>query len=737
MRKTLYFLLFLVPFFGCESTPPVEQQPVLDLVPQVKSLQKQKGSLDFRKVILLEGEVLASFDDYLRSSLSTRGVDLLQPEKNSANIEFHQVDFGAESSYELKINKEGVIINAAHTSGFFYGIQTLLQIIDGNRADLQLPLVDIEDEALFQHRGVLLDCCRHFMSVEKVKKVIDLMAYHKMNVLHWHLTEDQGWRIEIDAFPKLTEVGAWRTEPDGSTHGGFYTKEQIREIVSYAADRQVEIIPEIEMPGHSTAAIAAYPWLSCSGEATEVVNEWGVFQNIYCAGNDSTFAFLETVLDEVCELFPSPYIHIGGDEAPKTNWESCSNCQQRLKLEGLHDEHELQSYFIQRMGQYLAEKGKQIIGWDEILEGGLPDGAIVQSWRGMDGGIQALEQGGATIMSPTSHAYFDYPITTTNLEKVYGFDPMPEGISEDRRSFVLGGECNLWTEHIPEDRLEIMMFPRVCAMAEVLWTKRSAKDYSDFKQRMKQHYQRLDLLDVNYGFPEWPISIETEIEDERFFAEVVPNLEDGSLQVFAGEELIGSEITDTFRFEVLGEMMLDFVLKQGGRAFEDRLSDHLYKHLGVLGAPLQSSEYSPYYTGGGDRALVDGLLGSNDFRDGRWQAVQGDDLFIVLDLKEEREVKSVASNFLFYNNAWIFLPDSVAFEVSMNGENWESLASPLAFDFDQRIKNEVEVLRVKYDFESRKARFLRMRAYNRGKTPVWHDAPGEPAWLFCDEFIVE
>jgi hexosaminidase len=736
MRKPLYYLLFLVLFFGCEPTPPVEQ-PVLDLVPQVKSLQQQQGSLDFRKVALIQGEVLEIFNDYLRSSLSDRAIDILQPEKNITTIEFHRLDFGAESSYELKINKEGVNIKAAHSSGFFYGIQTLLQIIDANRSELQLPFVDIEDEALFQHRGVLLDCCRHFMSVKKVKKVIDLMAYHKMNVLHWHLTEDQGWRIEIDAYPKLTEVGAWRTEQDGSIHGGYYTKEDIREIVSYASVRQVEIIPEIEMPGHSTAAIAAYPWLSCSGEPTEVVNEWGVFQNIYCAGNDTTFAFLKTVLDEVCELFPSSYIHIGGDEAPKTNWKNCTRCKNRIRTAGLANEHELQSYFIQRVSQYLGEKGKKIIGWDEILEGGLPDGAIVQSWRGMDGGIKALEQGGAAIMSPTSHAYFDYPITTTDLEKVYEFDPLPEGLSKDRRSFVLGGECNLWTEHIPEDRLEIMMFPRVCAMAEVLWTKRSGKDYADFKQRMKQHYKRLDLLDVNYGFPEWPISIETVIQDERLFAEVVPNLEDGSLQIYSGDELIGQDLSDTFRFEVLGEMMLDFRLKQGDRTFEDQLNDHLYRHLGVFSAPLESSEYSPYYTGGGDRALLDGLLGSHDFRDGRWQAVQGDDLFIVLDLKEEQEVKSVASNYLFYNNAWIFLPDSVSFEVSTDGENWESLSPPLVFDFDQRIKNKVEVLRVKHDFEPRIARFLRMRAYNRGETPVWHDAPGEPAWLFCDEFIVE
>ncbi len=736
MIKPYHFFFLLVFLLGCQSQSTVNQ-PVLDLVPQVKSLKQHEGSLDFRNVALLPGEAMTTLDAYLKNCLTERGIVLLQPEKNSTSIEFHRLDFGAESTYRLKMNSDGVRIEAAHESGFFYGFQTLLQIIDANREQLQLPLVDIEDEALFQHRGVLLDCCRHFMSVEKVKKVIDLMAYHKMNVLHWHLTEDQGWRIEIDAYPKLTEVGAWRTEQDGSIHGGFYSKKDIREIVRYAKERQVMIIPEIEMPGHSSAAIASYPWLSCSGEATEVVNEWGVFQNIYCAGSDSTFAFLETVLDEVCELFPSPYVHIGGDEAPTTNWEKCERCQQRLQLHGLHDEHELQSFFIQRMGQYLAEKGKQIIGWDEILTGGLPEGAIVQSWRGMEGGIQAIKQGGATIMSPTSHAYFDYPITTTDLEQVYSFNPIPEGVSEDQHSLVLGGECNLWTEHIPEERLEIMMFPRVCAMAEVLWTKGTSRNYEDFKQRMKQHYARLALLGVNYGFPEWPISIKTEVQDQGFFAEVIPNLEEGSLQIDAGNESIGKDVTDTFRFEVVGEMMLDFRLKQGNREFEDQLKDHLYRHLGVFGERMAGSEYSPYYTGGGDEALLDGLLGSDDFRDGRWQAVQGDDFFMVLDLKSTTEVKSVASNFLFYNNAWIFLPDSVTFEASLDGEHWESLASPFVFEFDERLKNEIRVLRARRDFEPKLVRYLRMRAYNRGVTPLWHDAPGEDAWIFCDEFIVE
>lgn len=734
--KKLYFVLLLA-LLACQTKEKNHQILVVDLVPEPEKMALSSGELKIEKVRLTSHQTFKEEAAYLLAVLNNRGVAV--DDSNFTAIELELNDYGPEEQYKLSITETGVKVSAAHRVGLFYGIQSLIQLIDGNLGSgnqLIIPLLEIDDQPRFAHRGVLLDCCRHFMSVEKVKKVIELIAYHKMNVLHWHLTEDQGWRIEIDAYPKLTEVGAWRTEADGKIHGGFYSKEEIREIVKFAAAHHVEVIPEIELPGHSSAAIAAYPWLSCSGKNIKVVNEWGVFQDIYCAGNDSTFDFIQTVLDEVVELFPSPFIHIGGDEAPKTSWENCSRCQNRIEHEQLHDEHELQSYFIQRVSNYLARKGKTIIGWDEILDGGLPKGAIVQSWRGMEGGVRACELGSPAIMSPTSHAYFDYPVSTTSLEKVYTFNPVPENLPEDQMELILGGECNLWTEHIPEERLEVMMFPRLCAMAEVLWTNTAKINYPNFEMRMSTHYKRLEALNVNYGFPSLPIKVSGELKGDDFVVRIAPEISGARINILGNEELVMGDFEDSIVFPLKGELKLEMQLIQGKKTFPDTLRDHLFEHKGIGAKINYLSTYSNNYTGGGDRALIDGLLGSVDFRDGRWQAVQGDDYVLEIDLGENNDITSIASNFLFYNNAWIFLPDSVVFDYSLDGKEWKPLCEAISSEMDQKTKNEVKLFRAEREISKTSLRFIRMRAYNRGLTPVWHDAPGEKAWLFCDELIV-
>ena len=350
--------------------------------------------------------------------------------------------------YNLDINKNFILIKGSDREGLIHGVYSLIQHIPRSSGvnDSKLASISISDYPKFKWRGLLLDCCRHFMSIDFVKRYIDLLAYHKMNVLHWHLTEDQGWRIEIDKYPKLTDVGAWRKEKDGTIYGGFYTKEQIKNVVDYAYKRGVNIVPEIELPGHSVAALAAYPEYSCTGGPFEVEKDWGVFKDIYCAGNDSTFVFLENVLDEIIELFPSKYIHIGGDEAPKYRWENCIKCKKRIQDENIQDTHELQSYFIQRIENYISGKGKKLIGWDEILEGGLANDATVQSWRGFEGALEAVKTGHDAIVSPTSHAYFDYDLDAIDLKKVYNFDPIPAGVPSDKEKHIIGGECNMWTE---------------------------------------------------------------------------------------------------------------------------------------------------------------------------------------------------------------------------------------------------------------------------------------------------
>ena len=428
-----------------------------------------------------------------------------------------------KEGYELTITPQSVQLRARTAAGLFYGVQTIRQLLPptaqqqtGRSASVSIPCVQITDSPRFAWRGTLLDCGRHFMTKDFVKRYIDLLAYHKMNVLHWHLTEDQGWRIEIKKYPKLTEVGAWRVatrddeqprDPAGR-YGGFYTQDDVREVVAYAKSRFVTVVPEIEMPGHSLAALAAYPELSCTGGPFKVGEKWGISEDVYCAGNEKTFEFLEGVLTEVLELFPSEFIHIGGDECPKARWEKCPKCQARIKAEGLADPNELQSYFIRRMEKLLNAKGRRLIGWDEILEGGLAPNATVEAWRGMDAAVAAAQADHDVIASPRTYCYLDYPqqpdptmprwMALTTLEKVYSFDPMPPELTPAQAHHILGAEANVWTENIAQERFDYMAFPRLCAFAEVTWSPAAARNWDDFSQRMKMHYQRLDALGVKY-----------------------------------------------------------------------------------------------------------------------------------------------------------------------------------------------------------------------------------------------
>ena len=433
--------------------------------------------------------------------------------------------------YILSVTGRSIFLKSPSAEGLFRGIQTIRQLLppqvetEGGLAGetaAAVPACYITDAPRFSYRGLHLDVCRHFYTVDEVKRYLDIMALHKFNVFHWHLTDDQGWRIEIKKYPGLTVTGSQRKETlvghggrppftyDGIPHGGYYTQEQAREIVKYAADRYITVIPEIEMPGHAVAAIASYPWLSCTGNKLDVQTRWGVFDDVFCAGKDTVFAFLEDVLDEVIEIFTSEYIHVGGDECPKVRWENCSACQKRIKDEGLKNEHELQSWFITRMEKYLNAHGRQIIGWDEILEGGLAPEATVMSWRGVNGGIEAARLGHDAIMTPTGFAYLDYyqsepagePLSIGGyvpLEKVYSFEPVPAELTPDEQKHILGFQGNVWTEYIATiSHLEYMAFPRAFAIAETGWTPALKKDFEEFLSRLEVQKQRYDLMKINY-----------------------------------------------------------------------------------------------------------------------------------------------------------------------------------------------------------------------------------------------
>ncbi len=510
--------LLMMSMMSCKNEIAPPEEPV-DIIPKPTAIKYYEGNFDLSKPvkILKDQEIYLSKThlDKLRSKLSQQNT-----EKGAGTIVFQLAEEEklGEEGYQLKIEKNRIQILAKAEPGLFYGLQSLLQLIQKSENN-NIPCMEITDVPAFEWRGMHLDVCRHFFPVEFVKKYIDLLAMHKMNSFHWHLTEDQGWRIEIKQYPKLTEVGSVREatmlgknwdEFDGQPHGGYYTQEEIKEVVAYAKERYITIVPEIEMPGHSLAALAAYPEYGCTGGPYEVAKTWGVFEDVYCAGKDSTFIFLQNILSEIIELFPGEYIHIGGDECPKTRWEECKDCQARIKAEGLKDEAELQSYFVRHIEQFLLKNNRKLIGWDEILEGGLAAEATVMSWRGESGGIEAAHMGHDVVMCPNDICYFDHyqespekePLAIgglTTLEDVYHYHPVPEELEAKQQHHILGAQGNLWTEYISTaEKLEYMALPRLCALSEVVWTEQGKKDWESFSSRMDRHYSYLDSYNYNY-----------------------------------------------------------------------------------------------------------------------------------------------------------------------------------------------------------------------------------------------
>ena len=632
--------------------------------------------------------------------------------------------------YELSVKEDFVLIKSSSKKGLVHGVYSFIQLLpkSSNINDSKLVTQTIKDFPKFKWRGMLLDCCRHFMDVDFVKRYIDLLAYHKMNVLHWHITEDQGWRIEIKRYPKLTEIGAWRKEKDGSSYGGYYTQEQIKDVVNYASLRGITIVPEIELPGHSLAALASYPEYSCTGGPFEVETDWGVFKDIYCAGNDSTFTFLENILDEVIELFPSEYIHIGGDESPKYRWENCNKCQQRIVDENLDDEHELQSYFIQRIENYLKTKGKKIIGWDEILEGGLAQDATVQSWRGFDGALQAAKAGHDAIVSPTSHAYFDYDLDAIDLEQVYAFNPIPQGLSTEEAKHIIGGECNMWTERAPQHTVDSKVFPRILAMSEVLWTYPQNRNYPEFYSRVQKHYKRLDHLGVDYGLETTALRFNSRYRDNNFEISLISGTPDLDLYYQIANN--NSQKYDS-TFAVEESETINVWARKADKAYGNVLRFNLYKHKGLNAEIKDISKYDAAYKAKGDSTIIDGLRGTSNFRDGRWQGYFGKDFNTTIYFDQTKLIDTVVCSFYQYNLSWIFMPKSISVYTSMDGENYYKKA---VFKPEIDAKTEGQFFKeFTLTFSEHQAKYIKFKAENFGKCPDWHPAAGSDAWLFVDE----
>ncbi|WP_394990004.1 family 20 glycosylhydrolase [Emticicia sp.] len=670
-----------------------------------------------------------------------------------------------EEDYVLKVASNGILLSAATSKGDFYALQSLLQLLPPqifsssleNSVKWAIPNCTIFDHPRYTYRGLMLDVGRHFFPVSFIKKYIDLLAMHKMNTFHWHLTEDQGWRIEIKKYPKLTEIGSKRKETmkghyneqqfDGKPYGGFYTQDQIREVVAYAQKKYVNIIPEIEMPGHALAALAAYPELGCGKSSYEVGTKWGVYDDVFCP-TEQTFTFLEDVLTEVIALFPSNYIHIGGDECPKVSWKNSQFCQDLIKKEGLKDEHELQSYFIKRIDKFLTSKGKKMIGWDEILEGGISPNATIMSWRGIEGGIAAVKQNHDAIMTPGSHCYLDHyqsdpssePLAIGGflpLEKVYSYDPTPKGLTPEQANHILGVQANLWTEYIPTStQAEYMVYPRASALAEVAWTANEAKDYKDFTNRLKTHFKRLRYLAVNYSNSYYDISATSSINVKN---QVVIKLQTSYNQSIIRYTIDGSTPTASSSiYQPIGIISTkDVTLRAAAFSLNgEKLGKDLNKYFYInkaTGRKYTLVNQPKNYTGGETFGLTNGVKGEEGNL-ATWVGFEGKDLDVTIDLGQVMNLNKVSFAFLRSSASWIMLPQEVEVSISNDGKKFTSIQKmPLgSIDSEGRAIQQLSIAA-----DGKKGRFIKIFAKNYGNLPDNHPGKGSSAWLFVDEIGVE
>ncbi len=627
-------------------------------------------------------------------------------------------------------------------------------MLEGARTTGVLPCLSIADQPRFPWRGMHLDVCRHFFPVEFVKRYIDLLARYKMNTFHWHLTEDQGWRIEIKKYPKLTEVGAWRSggqvgpysrrEYDSIPYGGFYTQAQIKEVVAYAAARHVTVVPEIEMPGHAMAALAAYPALGCIGGPYEVQKGWGVFDDVFCAGNDSVFAMLEGVLTEVMELFPGQYLHIGGDECPKERWKACAKCQARMKAHGLKDEHELQSYFIQRIEQFVNSKGRKIIGWDEILEGGLAPNAAVMSWRGTEGGVAAAKSGHYAVMSPGSHCYFDHyqgdpanePLAIggyTTLQKVYSYEPIPAELKPEEAKYILGAQGNVWTEYIlTPDHVEYMAVPRMLALAEVLWTPKAKRDEADFIRRLENEFPKLEAMKVNASKSLYQVSIRPKQGPKP--GTIAVEMSSGTGTDFSMTEMAPPYDEAAANLEAYtGPVIIDSDRELHGWLQREGLTGPISKRRFLVNKatarPITLSVApNERYNEGGAFTLVDGITAQEKRVNTEWLGWR-EGVTITVDLGSEQEVRTARIGALNETHSWIHLPEEVEFSTSIDGTAFRTQGTA-------RVKPGIG--RNSYAFDlGMKTRYVRFTVKHIGNIPEGHPGAGNPAWMFLDEIAVD
>ncbi len=773
MRYQYYWVLLIVFLsIGCEQKPQKIEE--IAIIPKPLEQTLTKGSFVFQKEIsLVSNSEFISTSEYLTLFLEKEvGISLHEESQQKIFLNINE-KISHEEGYELHITPNQILIDAKTEKGAFYGVQTLLQLfpIEINREKpIALPCLKIKDQPQFLYRGMHLDVARHMYSVNFIKKYIDLMSQLKMNTFHWHLTEDQGWRIEIKKYPKLQEIAAYRKETlighysdqphqfDGKRYGGYYTQEQIKDIVAYAQQRQITVIPEIEMPGHSQAAIAAYPELGCAltglrqaqsdNSATqkpiEVATKWGVFEEVYCP-SEKTFQFLEDVIDEVVQLFPGKYIHIGGDEAPKTRWKNCSYCQTLIRKKGLKDEHGLQSYFIQRMEKYINSKGKQIIGWDEILEGGLAPNATVMSWRGTKGAVDAAKEGHDVILTPTSHCYFDYyqsdnenePLAIGGflpLEKVYAFNPIPEELNEEESKYVLGAQGNVWTEYMPDEKkVEYMAFPRAIALSEVLWSSPEKRDYKNFITRLERFQKRLDQQNVNYANHIYEVTGELKNTDGKLTYEL--NTTSNTYPIYFSTDGGYPNREYLTPIDVDSSMTIKAFVKNNEQVLGNAFEQMINVHKGVGAKITIDKEPHPSYNAGGKQALINGISGNNKrYGDKEWLGFWGQDVEIEIEFEKPVDIKFISMRFHNGNGQWIYAPTHIAARITLEDDGI------VANKFIVNDENTSTVISSEMTFNTLSqmiAKKVVLIIPNYGVIPEGKQGAGNRAWTFIDEIVIE
>lgn len=677
-----------------------------------------------------------------------------------------------KEGYKLSCNKGQVVIHAVTAAGIFYGIQSLLQlappqIMDDSVKQLEweIPSLQIWDKPRFTYRGMHLDVSRHFFPKAFILKYIDMLAMYKLNVFHWHLTDDNGWRIEIKKYPDLTNIAAWHVdrnnmdwdkvtppeEGEKATVGGFYTQEEVKEVVAYATQRHIMVIPEIEMPGHTSEVFAAYPNLSCQGKKLYV--QPGTYwpnTDIFCAGNEQVFTFIDDVLSEVAALFPGPYIHIGGDEADKTNWKKCSKCQTAIRREKLKDEAELQSYFIKRVEKMVIAKGKRMIGWDEILEGGLAPEATVMSWRGVNGGIEAAQQGHDVIMTPTSYCYFDYYQADPEFEpraiggflplkKVYSFDPVPSVLNQSQAKHVLGVQANIWTEFIPTSQhAEYMAMPRMLALAEIAWTQLDRKDFDDFNKRVRNQFKVFDIMGINYSKGSYRVDIEADYDSikqifavnlvsEQFNPEIRYTT-DGSVPS------INSTVYDK-PVQVKENTTIQAQIFEDGKPKEKPSSMTITLHKGIGSKLTLAFPADAKYASQGPKSLTNGILASTNLNDGYWLGFEANNLDLNMELASSSSLKLLKLRCLHNPKAWIFLPTSIQVQLSDDGKNFRTFS--VNVPSNAAGGKDIAIQEFNIELDNKPAKFVFLKALNQGVCPPDHPNAGGKAWLFVDEVIIE